>query len=108
MRIAKWIKRAWPHNPHYASAVQRCDVLYVSGIVQQVAHNLAQVLFALNRIYFPGDKKLAAVLDALPHAPPQIGARMSALAAPSVASLTAQRHELQAPLAEVESLNGRL
>ncbi len=104
--------RFWPHNPHYASAVERCDVLYVSGIVQQVAHNLAQVLFALNRVYFPGDKKLAAALDALPHTPPQIGARMSALAAltvpPTVASLTAQRHALQMLLAEVEALTGRL
>ncbi len=104
--------RFWPHNPHYASAVERCDVLYVSGIVQQVVHNLVQVLFALNRVYFPGDKKLAAALDALQHAPPQIGTRMSALIAPAVqptvASLTVQRHALQTLAAEVEALTGRL
>ena len=33
------------------------------------SHNLAQVLFALNRVYFPSDKTLAAALDAVQHSP---------------------------------------
>jgi hypothetical protein len=61
LRAAKF----WPENFHYRSAVARCDAIYAVGIVHQVVHNLIQVLFALNRAYFPGDKKLNIALEHL-------------------------------------------
>jgi predicted nucleotidyltransferase len=69
----------WPENPHYLSAIERGDVIYTSGIVQQVVHALIQVVFALNREYFPGEKKLADALRALPVAPPDFVERIEAL-----------------------------
>ena len=61
MRAAKF----WPDNFHYKSAIERRDVIYVTGIVQQVIANLIQVVFALNQAYFPGEKKLDVALSHL-------------------------------------------
>lgn len=100
--------RFWPHNFHYHSAVARADVIYVTGIVQQVVHNLVQVLFALNETYFPGDKKLGEALAHLPRQPAGLLERVTSLLWPrapaTVAALRRQQDELQALLREVEVL----
>ncbi len=100
--------RYWPSNFHYTSAVERQDIIYTTGIVAQVAHNLIQVLFALNRAYFPGDKKLANALAHLERTPRDCAKRINRLLWPgeplSVELLRAQQAELQALLREVEEL----
>jgi hypothetical protein len=98
----------WPDNFHYRSAVERGDVIYTAGIVQQVAHNLIQVVFALNETYFPGDKKLEAALARLPRQPRDFGERIRRLLAPGAppdrALLAWQREELCRLLDEVRAL----
>ena len=98
----------WPENFHYRSAVERGDVLYTSGIVQQVVHALVQVLFALNREYFPGEKGVAALLDRLPVRPPELASRFQAVlcagSPPTVAELREQARALGALVAEVQRL----
>lgn len=88
----------WPGNPHYLSAVERADVIYTSGIVQQTIHALVQVVFALDRTWFPGEKNLATALAKLPSAPPDFAARVERLLCvgprPSVADLRMQAREL--------------
>jgi len=100
--------RFWPHNFHYATAVERCDLIYTTGIVQQVLHNLIQVLFALNRVYFSGDKKLAQALKKLDRSPESFAERVEALMFPgepaTVELLRAQREELQRLVDEVGEL----
>ena len=100
--------RFWPHNFHYRSAVARADVIYVTGIVQQVVHNLVQVLFALNETYFPGDKKLDEALGHLPCQPTGLRERVASLLWPgapaTVALLDRQQEEVKALLREVEAL----
>ncbi|HET7461087.1 MAG TPA: hypothetical protein VFJ82_07555, partial [Longimicrobium sp.] len=95
-------------NPHYLTAIERVDVIYVAGIVQLVVHALAQVLFALNRVYFPGEKRLAESLRRLPVAPRDVAARVQALVAPGTsmdaAVLRAQREEVAALVSEVRHL----
>ncbi len=97
--------RFWPDNFHYKSAVERCDVIYTTGIVHQVAHNLIQALFALNETHFPGDKKLEAALAHLPLRPQNFALRVRRLMSPEVpadrALLTWQREELCRLLSEV-------
>ncbi len=61
---------AWPDNFHYISAIQRNDIPYVTGIVQQIAHNLVQVLFAMNEVYYSGEKNLLPALRGLTYTPP--------------------------------------
>jgi hypothetical protein len=98
----------WPGNFHYHTAIERADVIYTSGIVQQVAQALVQVAFALNREYFPGEKKLAGSLAALPLRPDAFPARLQSLLTigkdPDVAALRGQRRELAALVAEMERL----
>ncbi|MCD6285095.1 MAG: DUF4037 domain-containing protein [Anaerolineae bacterium] len=98
--------RFWPSNFHYSSAVERQDVIYTTGIVQQVVHNLIQVLFAINDTYFPGDKKLASALAHLDRVPGNLAARIEALIfpgeRPSVVVLQRQQAGLLSLLRDVE------
>ena len=98
----------WPENFHYRSAVERADIIYTTGIVQQVVHNLIQVLFAFNETYFPGDKQLARAFAHLPHLPERWNGRVQALlwpeAPPTVEILRHQQAELQALVREVTAM----
>ncbi len=100
--------RFWPHSFHYHSAVARADVIYATGIVQQVVHNLVQVILALNETYFPGDKKLDEVLAHLPCQPSGLRERVASLLWPgapaTVDLLRRQQEEVQALAREVEAL----
>lgn len=98
----------WPDNFHYKSAVERADSIYVMGIVQQVIHNLIQVVFALNKTYFPGDKKLDIALAHLPMKPERFIERIQRLLYPGEKVgqplFHQQRQELIVLMAEVEAL----
>ena len=98
----------WPENFHYRSAVERADVIYTAGIVQQVLYALIQVVFAFNKVYFPGEKMLAATLAKLKMKPPAFGQRVQELMypgqKPSVEQLRAQRAALSVLVDEVERL----
>ena len=100
--------RFWPANFHYDSAIARQDIIYTTGIVQQVLHNLIQVLFAVNEVYFPGDKKLSEAIAYLNHIPEHFIDRMQRLIFPagpiSTELLRDQQRELQALLHEIENL----
>jgi len=102
--------RFWPENFHYRSAIERRDVIYSTGIVQQVIHNLIQVLFAANEIYFPGDKKLAEVMAHLDRLPDRFADRVNQIlfpsAAPTVDTLRQAQEELRALVAEVGAIVG--
>ncbi|MFD0587166.1 hypothetical protein ACFQZE_04035 [Paenibacillus sp. GCM10027627] len=59
----------WLNNFHYISAINRCDTVYAAGISQQTFHSVVQVLFAVNEVYFAGDKKIEKQLRSLPFCP---------------------------------------
>lgn len=59
----------WMGNFHYESAVRRGDILFTAPIVLHTLMDMVQVVFALNRTYFTGDKKLEAALAKLPVCP---------------------------------------
>ena len=59
----------WMGNFHYGSAVRRGDVLFTAPIVLHTVMDMVQVVFALNRVYFTGDKKLEAALEKMPYCP---------------------------------------
>ncbi len=98
--------RFWPANFHYNSAIERQDVIYTTSIIQQVIHNLIQTLFAVNEVYFPGDKKLdkaLARLDRLPDLfPERICRLVSSEKKVSVKMLKEQQYELQQLLKDTE------
>jgi hypothetical protein len=98
----------WPENFHYRSAIERGDILYTSGIVQQVVYAAIQVVFALNRAYFPGEKKVEAVLAKLALQPVGFYPRIRQLVYPgnagSIPDLRAQREALSRLVQEVKQL----
>lgn len=98
----------WPDNFHYRTAVARADTIYVTGIVQQVVHHLIQVVFALNCVYFPGDKKLAAAIAHLPIQPERFAERIQWLLRPDLPSNSQgyeqQRQELLCLTRQVQEL----
>ena len=100
--------RFWPENLHYHSAIQRADLIYTSGIVNQVLHALIQVVFALNREYFPGEKKLAQALERLRIKPEAFSRRLHVLLFPgrypTAERLQDQQRDLAELVAEVEQL----
>jgi len=102
----------WPENFHYLSAIERRDVIYATGIVQQVVHNLVQVLFALNEVYFPGDKQLDVAMAHLPRQPTRLCERIRVLLWPGTSATTQvlrdQRESLRSLLADVRDLAARL
>ncbi len=59
----------WLWNFHYDSAIRRQDLLFCAPIVQHTVLDMVQVIFARNRVYFTGDKKLEKALGALPQCP---------------------------------------
>ena len=100
--------RFWPENFHYRSAIERTDTIYTCGIVQQVVYALIQVVFALNRVYFPGEKKITESLKHLAIQPQAFGQRIRNLVYPGhagdVQHLHAQREALSRLVNEVEQL----
>lgn len=69
--LRTFLERAgtWMDNFHYESAVRRSDILFAAPIVLHTVLDMLQVVFALNRTYFPGDKKLEAALAGLKRCP---------------------------------------
>lgn len=59
----------WLDSFHYTSAIGRADILFTGPIVQHLVLDAIQVIFALNEVYFTGDKKLARQLAGLPYCP---------------------------------------
>lgn len=59
----------WINNFHYESAIRRGDFLFTSACVLHTVQDLIQVIFAYNRVYFKGDKKLKDALLKLPYCP---------------------------------------
>jgi hypothetical protein len=91
----------WSDNPHYLGAIERGDVIYTSAIVQQV-------VFALNREYFPGEKKLAEALETLPILPQRFAAVAKGLlfpnSRPGVEEMREQRRALASHVGEIRCL----
>lgn len=59
----------WLYNFHYDSAIRREDLLFCAPIVQHTVLDMVQVIFALNRVYFTGDKKLEKMLRGMEYCP---------------------------------------
>lgn len=59
----------WINNFHYESAISRGDYLFTSPIVLHTVLDMVQIIFALNRVYFTGDKRLESTLRSMPYCP---------------------------------------
>lgn len=69
----------WIDNFHYESAVRRADILFTAPIVLHTVMDMIQVIFALNRVYFTGDKKLEAALSKMECCPAALRSNLAFL-----------------------------
>jgi hypothetical protein len=82
------VLRYWAGDYHYASKVARGDVVFLAGLTSRLVHAILQVVFALNRRWFPGDGWLLAIVEGLPVQPADLAPRITAI-------LTARDHAAQ-------------
>lgn len=68
--------RYWRHDYHYASKVERQDVVFLAGLSAQLVHDLMQVLFALNEEYYIGDGQNLVFAARFAHQPTDLVARV--------------------------------
>lgn len=47
--------RYWRQDYHYPNKVQRQDVVFLASLSARLIHDLLQILFALNEVYYVGD-----------------------------------------------------
>lgn len=108
--LNRFIREAvfWLNNPHYQGAIERVDLIYTSAIVQHTLQALIQVVFALNREYFPGEKQLACAMDTLSMQPQRFSNRIHHILTPGIVvgreELLAQAHALADLVVEMKAL----
>ena len=74
--------RYWRDDYHYESKVARGDLVFLAGLAARLVHATLQVVFALNRRWFPGDGWNLALAAGLPVQPPDMAARITAILTP--------------------------
>lgn len=97
----------WLDNFHYLSAIEREDIWFCGPAVMHTVLDMVQVVFALDEVWFTGDKKLVKALSALPSCPPVLlqNAALLMSAPPDRQQLARQRALL---CAARDELRGRL
>jgi len=87
----------WLDNFHYESAIERSDILFTAPIVLHTILDMVQVIFALNRQYFCGDKKLRKALAGMDYCPAALLENLEFLLSASgdIAALQKQREILR-------------
>jgi hypothetical protein len=106
--LAKYLPmlRYWAADYHYQSKVQRRDLVFLVGLSAKLTNAILQVLFALNRVYFPGDGWNLAMAAELDRLPKDFLARMDTILEPGRGPGTwaRQRAELLDVIADMEAL----
>lgn len=100
------VLRYWAGDYHYASKVERRDLPFLVGLTGKLANAILQVVFALNRTYYPGDGWNLTMAAELERLPPDFGPRMAAILEPggNADRWQRQRAELIALIADLEVL----
>lgn len=96
----------WVQDYHYESKVERRDVVFLASLAARLAHAILQVVFAFNRVYFPGDGWNLPMAAELEHLPPDFVARMTWILQPDGAADAwhRQRAEFIAMVKDLEVL----
>jgi hypothetical protein len=96
----------WAADYHYESKVDRRDLVFLVGITGKLSNAILQVVFALNRAYYPGDGWNLPMAAELPLLPPDFTSRMAAILEPGrdPDAFRRQRTELIAMIADLEVL----
>lgn len=102
--------RYWRKDYHYASKVQRDDVVFAAGLSAKLVHDIIQVLFALNETYFVGDGQNLEYVADFRYQPPEAARRIREGLYPSSSenAIAKQRQTLLELIDDVERLAASL
>ncbi len=102
--------RYWRDDYHYRNKVKRKDIVFLAGLTARIVHDLFQVLFALNEVYFPGDGLNLELAEGFAHRPADLAARIRAVLypGPSEGVYEEQRRELMCLIDDAETLVARV
>jgi predicted nucleotidyltransferase len=100
----------WRKDYHYASKVQRDDIVFAAGLSTKLIHAIVQVLFALNETYYVGDGQNLEFVSDFRYQPPEVVRRIreSLYPCPSENTLAKQRQMLLELIDDVERLAASL
>ena len=70
--------RYWRRDYHYANKVRRRDAVFLAALSSRLVHDMMQVLFAINGVYYPGDGANLAFAEKFPVKPQDLTARVTA------------------------------
>jgi hypothetical protein len=106
LRQYREVLQYWASDYHYESKVTRRDLVFLVGLTGKLANAILQVVFALNRAYFPGDGWNLPMAAGLERLPPDFVSRMASILGPGsdADALRRQRKELIAMIADLEVL----
>ncbi len=82
----------WRNDHHYASKVERGDVVFTAGMSARLVHEVMQVLFALNETYYVGDGSNLEFARSFSLLPPDFPARVEAILYPLPPNPAAQQY----------------
>lgn len=77
LRQYREILAYWAQDYHYESKVERRDLVFLVGLSGKLANAILQVVFAFNRVYYPGDGWNLPMAAELKHLPPDFIPRMT-------------------------------
>ncbi len=82
LRHYREILTYWAGDYHYQSKVEREDLVFLVGLSGKLANAILQVVFAHNRVYYPGDGWNLPMAAELADLPPDFIARMTQMLQP--------------------------
>jgi hypothetical protein len=97
--------RYWRADYHYAHKVERCDEVFLAGMSTKLVHEMIEVLFALNEMYFVGDGSNLTFVEKFQIVPPDFSARVRTILYPQGPDALVQQYsQLMALIDEVLGL----
>ena len=72
----------WRTDYHYASKVARNDVVFLSSLTARLVHDIMEILFAINGIYYSGDGMNLTFARKFPICPENLDERVTAILYP--------------------------
>ena len=90
--------RYWRTDYHYANKVERGDVVFLAGMSSKLVHEIIQILFALNEIYYAGDGANLSFVGKFTIVPADFPARVRDILYPGSAGAVAGQYAALATL----------
>lgn len=98
--------RYWRDDYHYKNKVLRGDAVFLAGISSRLVHDMSQVIFAINEMYFTGDGNNIRYIDKFEYKPVNFGECVKAALYPAKTEnmFENQRQSLIGLISELEEL----